>query len=88
MNLCNVCKKVQATITCPCGKYIYCSPNCIADSEHIKICDFQKMDYQLCISVMHTFVPIIETVKEDKELHEAAKGFMKLLIEKLNKYSI
>lgn len=37
---------------------------------------------------MHTFVPIIETVKEDKELHEAAKVFMKLLVEKLNKYSI
>jgi hypothetical protein len=37
---------------------------------------------------MHTFLPIIDAVQKDVELHEAAKNFLKLLIEKLNKIEI
>ncbi len=88
MELCSNCKLVQATITCPCGKFIYCSPNCISVSEHMKECNPRAMNYQMCISIMHTFVPIIDAVSQEEELHNCAKNFLKLLIEKLNKIEI
>lgn len=88
MDLCSNCKSVQATITCPCGKFIYCSPNCISVSEHLKECNPKTLDYQMYISIMHTFVPIIDAVSKDDELFISAKNFLKLLIEKLNKVEI
>lgn len=89
MNLCNECQKVQGTITCPCGKFIYCSPNCVSNSKHISDeCNYRTMNHTLLISIMHTFVPILDAVSKDEELHNSAKNFLKLLIEKLHKTEI
>lgn len=88
MELCRVCKKVDATLECPCGRFIYCSPLCLAKSKHLEQCDYQKLDVARMISIMHSFVPILEAVKEDKELHDAAKSFLELMREKLGEMKI
>lgn len=89
MNNCYICKNLPATLSCPCGKYVYCTADCMSKhDEHLKTCNPYELDYSAYISIMWTFQPIIHAVKEDLELHEAAKNFLKLLIEKLNKVKI
>jgi len=84
MELCRVCKKVNGTLVCPCGKFLYCGSDCLAKSEHLKVCEYQRMDFQHMVSIMHAFMPILEAVKDDKELHSRGKEFLLLLREKLN----
>ena len=86
--LCRVCKKVNGSLVCPCGRYIFCSPDCLQKSGHLYECDYQKITFPHMVSIMHSFVPIMDAVSDDKDLYGAAKGFMELLRKKLNDLTI
>ncbi len=55
----------------------------MTDGDHIRTCDFQKVDFSHIVSVMHSFMPIIESLEKDKVLHDAAKVFLEVLRGKL-----
>ena len=88
MELCRVCKKANGSLECPCGRFIYCTPICLAKSKHLEECDYQKLEFGRMISIMNSFVPILEAVKEDKELYEAAKNFLILMRKKFGEMQI
>ncbi len=88
MELCRVCKKVNGSLVCPCKRFIYCSPDCLSKSGHLYQCDYQPLDFAHMVSVIHSFMPIMEAVKEDKELYGAATEFAILMREKLNKMHV
>jgi len=88
MELCRVCKKVNGSLVCPCGRFIYCSPDCLSKSGHLYECDYQRLDFPHMISILHAFMPILEAVREDKELHRAAVDLVELMRKKLNEMRI
>lgn len=88
MELCRVCKKVNGSLVCPCGRFLYCSPDCLSKSGHLYTCDYQRLDFGHMVSIMHSFMPIFEAVKEDKELYGASKELLLLMRKKLDSMNI
>ena len=88
MELCRVCKKVNGSLVCPCGRFLFCSADCLSKSGHLYECDYQRLDFSHMISIMHSFMPIVEAVREDKELYQAAIAFVELMRRKLNEMHV
>ena len=50
------------------------------DSEPI----LEPMTFGRYLSIMHNFLPVMEALEEDEELHGLAKDLMDKLVERLN----
>lgn len=86
MDLCHICKKNRGVLYCACGKYIYCSVDCVSnDTEHLKECDPITLTFGYYVSILHSLEPIKESLKPDPELYELCKQLASKLVDRLDK---
>lgn len=83
MNLCHHCKIKASHLYCACGKYRYCSPECFSNDDHAKTCG-SVLDFGYYASILHAFVPVMESLKDDPELHDMCKKLASTLVSRLS----
>lgn len=82
MNLCQRCQVKPSHLKCACGKYTYCSTECCSNDD-AHACK-PELDFGYYVSILHTFVPVMESLKDDPELHNMCKALTSKLVSRLS----